>query len=81
MGPALAEFTHRALSRRLGCTPLELLTRLRVEEAARRLAADPSLDVTRVALDLGFCSSQYFATVFRRTLGISPSAWRESPRR
>jgi AraC-like DNA-binding protein len=64
-----------------GCTPLELLTRLRIEEAARRLAADPALEVTRVALDLGFCSSQYFATVFRRTLGVAPTAWRESPRR
>jgi AraC-like DNA-binding protein len=62
-----------------GCTPLELVTRLRVEEAARRLAADPALPVTQVALDLGFSSPQYFATVFRRTLGHPPTAWQAEP--
>lgn len=60
-----------------GTTPGDHLLRLRVEEAARRLAADPGLNVTQVAFDLGFSSSQYFATVFRRYLGGSPSTWRD----
>lgn len=61
-----------------GTTPGDHLLRLRVEEAARRLAGDPALSVTQVAFDLGFSSSQYLATVFRRYLGGSPSTWREN---
>jgi AraC-like DNA-binding protein len=30
-----------------------------------------------VAHDLGFSSSQYFATVFRRYLGVAPGALRD----
>lgn len=59
-----------------GTTPGDHLLRLRVEEAARRLADEPGLTVTQVAFDLGFSSSQYFATVFRRYIGGSPSFWR-----
>jgi AraC-like DNA-binding protein len=61
--------------RELGSTPLEHLTELRIAEACRRLA-DPRATVTDVALDLGFCSSQYFSAVFRRRRGCTPTAWR-----
>lgn len=63
-----------------GRTPLEHLTRLRLEAAARRLEADRHASVTDVALDLGFCSSQYFSVVFRRHLGCTPSEWRQGVR-
>ena len=61
-----------------GTTLGDYMLRARVGEAAKRLAADPSLSVTYVAIDLGFSSSQYFATVFRRYLGSSPSQWRKT---
>lgn len=67
---------NKEFKRLTGTTPGDHLLRLRVEEAARRLAGDPALAVTQVAYDLGFSSSQYFATVFRRYLGGSPSTWR-----
>lgn len=60
----------------LGRTPLEQITEMRVAEACR-LLADPRRSVTDVALDLGFCSSQYFSAVFRRARGCTPSAWRK----
>lgn len=63
-----------------GRTPLEHLTRLRVEAAARRLAGDPGSSITAIAHDLGFCSSQYFSVVFRRHLGCTPKAWRGGER-
>lgn len=63
-----------------GRTPLEHLTRLRLEAAARRLAGDARASVTDVALDFGFCSSQYFSVVFRRHLGCTPSEWRSGVR-
>ncbi len=67
---------HDEFRRVVGTTPHDYMLRARVEEAARRLGADPQLAVTRVAHDLGFSSSQYFATVFRRYLGSSPRRWR-----
>jgi AraC-like DNA-binding protein len=55
-----------------GIPPGEFVLRTRIDEARRRLIAgrDP---ITRIAFDLGFSSSQYFATVFRRFTGMSPS--------
>lgn len=63
-----------------GRTPLEHLTRLRVEAAARRLSADVETSITDIALDLGFCSPQYFSGVFRRHLGCTPTQWRREGR-
>ena len=68
---------NRLFKRAFGRTPLEHLTRLRVEAAAERLRSDPRASVTDVALDLGFCSSQYFAEVFKRVMGTTPRRWRE----
>jgi AraC-like DNA-binding protein len=60
---------------REGCPPKRWLLRRKVEEARLRLAA-PGTTVTQVAFDLGFPSSQHFATTFRRITGATPSAGR-----
>ena len=60
------------------CTPVEFLTRCRVEAAARQLREQPARSITDVAFACGFQSSQYFATVFARQLGLSPRAWRRA---
>ncbi len=62
--------------REIGCTPLEHLTHLRIEAAATRLLEQREPSITDIALDLGFCSSQYFSEVFKRAKGITPSRWR-----
>jgi len=54
-----------------GVPPGEYVQRIRIEEARRRLAAGRE-SVTRIAFDLGFSSSQYFATVYKRYTGKSP---------
>lgn len=54
-----------------GLPPGEFILRLRVAEARKRLLSRRTT-VTAVAYDLGFSSSQYFATVFKRYTGISP---------
>lgn len=64
-----------------GVTPKDYLLRLRIEEAARILRADPTRPVIAIAHDLGFSSSQYFATVFRRYLGVSPVEHRENKKK
>jgi len=52
------------------------VTQLRVREALVRLE-EGERDLTRLALELGFCESSHLARAFRKTVGCSPSAARE----
>ena len=67
---------HQHFKNITGCSPKDWLMSKRVERAAVRLREDPTLTVTSLAHELGFSSSHYFATVFRRYLGVSPSDFR-----
>jgi AraC family transcriptional regulator, L-rhamnose operon regulatory protein RhaS len=58
-----------------GHAPSEYQTLLRVQKAAERLR-DKTESITDIAYELGFCSSQYFATVFRKTTGMTPRQFR-----
>ena len=60
-----------------GYTAHEYLLHRRIGEARRRLA-DTTDHITTLAHELGFSSSQYFATVFRRQTGTTPGAYRAS---
>lgn len=64
---------------KLGIPPAEFALRLRIEEARRRLAAGGAT-VTGVALDLGFSSSQYFASSFKRLTRMKPREAMKTPR-
>ena len=55
-----------------GIPPAEFALRARVAEAGHRLTR-PGADVTSVAFSLGFSSSQYFASAFRRFTNMAPS--------
>ncbi len=63
----------------MGYTLREYLVHRRVEEAIRRLIETKD-DITSIAHELGFSSSQYFATVFRRETGTTPGDYREKHR-
>lgn len=52
------------------------LLRARIDRAMRDLIDHPRRSITAIALDLGFSSSQYFATVFRRYAACSPRDFR-----
>lgn len=60
-----------------GMTPNDFLQRVRVEKA-RELMANRRKSVTEVAFAVGFSSSQYFSTVFRRYTGQTPGEYRQS---
>jgi AraC family transcriptional regulator len=87
--PALAELAAavsvhpvtlaRAFRRTFGCTVGEYLRRLRIERAAERLAAG-SETLAEIALAAGFADQSHFSNVFRRRLGMSPSAYRRETR-
>ena len=57
-------------------TPLQHLNNCRLELARRILAAQPERSVTQIAMDYGFSSGQYFATVFRQQFTCSPREFR-----
>lgn len=60
----------------MGFSPHEYILNKRITQA-RRMLTETDFDITRVAIDLGFSSSQYFATVFRRQVGMSPGEYRK----
>jgi AraC-like DNA-binding protein len=45
-------------------------------EAAGRLLLHSNLTVIEIALELGFRSPQHFATLFRKHMGVTPTAFR-----
>jgi AraC family L-rhamnose operon regulatory protein RhaS len=57
-------------------SPMAYLTRLRIARA-RDLLRRSEASITDIAISCGFSSSQYFANVFRRCVGQTPTAYRE----
>lgn len=55
----------------------EHVRRLRLERAACLLSWRPDKNITEIALDCGFSSSQNFAKAFRKHFAESPSGYRE----
>jgi AraC family L-rhamnose operon regulatory protein RhaS len=57
-------------------TASEYLNSCRIEKARQLLTTkDPSSTILDIALKCGFDSSQYFATVFKKKTGMSPSQY------
>jgi AraC family transcriptional regulator len=60
-----------------GLRPHEYLVRRRIERAQEMLVAD-RVPIVDVALSVGFQTQAHFSTVFKRFVGQSPHAWRQS---
>ena len=67
-----ARFTHV-----VGHAPMHYLTLWRMQIAARRLA-DSSMKVAAVGREIGYESEAAFSRAFKKTVGLSPSAWRHN---
>ena len=59
-----------------GFSPLNYLINIRITEAIKLLKR-PDVHVTDIALDVGFYSSQHFATTFKKLTGYTPSEFRK----
>ncbi|MBD0293935.1 MAG: AraC family transcriptional regulator [Flavisolibacter sp.] len=59
-----------------GFSPLNYLINIRISEAIILLKR-PDVHVTDIALDVGFYSSQHFATTFKKLTGYTPSEFRK----
>ena len=73
-GLSLSRFKAR-FKKETGMTPREYINQLKIREAKRMLRENQS--VTRVALDLGFGSSNYFAVLFKKITLYSPSQYQK----
>ena len=67
---------HRAFHAALGESPGRFVTRKRLETAALRLAYEPQLPITTIALSSGYSSSSNFTKAFTGFFGCSPSQLR-----
>ena len=60
-----------------GLPPHAFLMKCRIHRA-KDLLARGEMDITEIASELRFSSSQHFATRFRQETGLTPKAWREA---
>lgn len=67
---------NRAFRRAVGLPPSAYHLRLRIRKAADMLRTT-DMSVTEIAGRTGFDDANYFARVFRKTMGISPSVYRK----
>lgn len=67
----------RVFSKKTGTSPGRYITRVRIEYS-KLLLRDPDTTIGYVAEASGFANANYFAKVFRRETGLSPSEYLES---
>jgi len=68
---------NRELREETGYSTMELVTLYRIEKA-KSLLIHSNMNITQIALDCGFKTSQYFSSVFRKWVGVSPMCFKES---
>ena len=69
-------FFYKRFLNEAGCTPNEYRTRRRIQKG-RELLGNDRYSITAIAHTLGFSTSQYFATVFKKYVGLSPRMYRD----
>ncbi|MES2331439.1 MAG: AraC family transcriptional regulator [Bacteroidota bacterium] len=75
VGLGITAFSEKAKNY-TGFSPLNYLINIRITEAIKLLKR-PDVHVTDIALDVGFYSSQHFATTFKKLTGYTPSEFRK----
>ncbi|MHB8075501.1 PocR ligand-binding domain-containing protein [Desulfosporosinus fructosivorans] len=69
-------YVSRIFKQSLGCTLMEYLTHVRIEEA-KTMLKDPKYNVMQVAEESGFEDPAYFTRVFKKIEGITPSRFKQ----
>lgn len=69
---------RHAFRKAFGCSPREMLQRLRMSHA-RNLLLESSLSIKEISIRVGYPQQHDFNRVFRRYSGMAPSKWRTNP--
>lgn len=73
--------TAQRLTRRyVGLTPLALIHRRRLHQAAHLLSTEPGTTVAQIAADLGYADQPHLVRDFRKVLGFTPGGYRRTAR-
>jgi CheY-like chemotaxis protein len=72
-------YLTNCFQKELGISPITYINRYRVQQACTLLEKG-TLNITEVALAVGFSDHAYFSKVFQREMKISPSAYRRGTR-
>lgn len=67
---------QRLARRYVGVTPLSMIRRYRLQEAAQRLREDPEATIGRIAGELGYADQAHLCADFRTVIGFNPSTYR-----
>jgi len=70
---------QRLARRRIGLSPKWLVQRRRLHDAADRLRSGASVDLARVAAELGYADQAHFTRDFRSATGLTPHEFRTQP--
>jgi AraC-like DNA-binding protein len=72
---------QQLFSEYLGVSPKWVIRRFRLHEAADRLAGGEELDLSALALALGYFDQAHFTSDFRKLVGETPARYRENERK
>jgi YesN/AraC family two-component response regulator len=69
----------RNFKKAMGMSPMQFLAATRIERA-KKLMTETSLSATRIAIEVGFNDTGSFSARFKKMIGATPSAFRQSLR-
>ncbi len=67
---------YMVIKQETGLTPNEFTLNLKLKEAVRLLENRPQMNISDIAICLGFSSTKYFSKCFKTFYGINPQDWR-----
>ncbi|RMF23984.1 MAG: helix-turn-helix domain-containing protein, partial [Bacteroidetes bacterium] len=71
---------HRKLKALTDFSPQQFIRKIRLDKA-RRLLRETDLSIAHIALECGFNDASYFARIFSKEIGQTPTAFRNQPSR
>lgn len=66
---------YRKIQSLTNMAPLEFMRTMRLKRAAQIIAGDPNLNVSEVAMMVGFNTTKYFSKYFKEMFGVTPSQY------
>lgn len=66
---------YRKIQSLTNMAPLEFMRTMRLKRAAQIISGDPNLNVSEVAMMVGFNTTKYFSRYFKDMFGVTPSQY------